>query len=159
MSQNVATIICPALGRGVTRSKRQAMIWRRKAAELGQASSCLNLAARMYGDQPYAREIGHVGEAAAGVATSAGLMQGHDIPSRVMTSVVHWLQKGGHDGQNLVDRLEEMRRETLEIGAYTRPLLSSSLRRFCHWNSQDHPTHPPESTHVKPKRGRVLDPD
>ena len=91
------------------------MIWRRKAAELGQAEACWNLASRMYADLPYAREIGHVGEVVAGVATSDGVMQGHDVPSDVLTGVVHWLQKGGH---NLVVRLDVMRREALKGGNY-----------------------------------------
>ena len=34
---------------------------------------------------------------AAGAATSAGVMQGHEVPSDVLTSVVHWLRKGSHD--------------------------------------------------------------
>ena len=90
----MASFICPALGRGVTRSKRQAMQWTRKAAESGHAKACLNLAVRMYGDEPYAREVGHVGDA-AWVATSAGVMEGHDVPSDVLIGVVHWLRNGG----------------------------------------------------------------
>jgi hypothetical protein len=39
----------------------------------------------MYGDQPYACEVGHVGEA-AGVATSAEVIEGHDVPPDVLTS-------------------------------------------------------------------------
>ena len=39
-------------------------------------------------DLPYAREVGHV-EEAAGVATSAGVMEGHDVPPDVLTGVVH----------------------------------------------------------------------
>jgi hypothetical protein len=68
----------------------------RKAAELGFPEACLALAARMYGDHPYAREVGHVGEA-AGVATAAGVTEGHDVPPDVMTGVLHWLLKGGYD--------------------------------------------------------------
>ena len=63
----MASIIGQALGRGVTRSKRRATHWMRKAAEDGDTPSCLRLACRMYTDQPYAREVGHVGES-AGVA-------------------------------------------------------------------------------------------
>jgi hypothetical protein len=70
------------------------MRWKRKAAEAGHARACEQLAMFMYEDRPYAREVGHVGEA-AGVATSDGLMQGHDVPSDVLTGVVHWLRKGG----------------------------------------------------------------
>jgi len=33
----------------------------------------------MYEDRPYAREVGHVGEA-AGIAASAGVTEGHDVP-------------------------------------------------------------------------------
>jgi len=92
----VAGIICQALGYGVTRSKRRAIQWCRKAAELGHTRSCLRLAVSMYADRPYAREAGHVGEA-AGAATLAGVMEGHDVSPDVLTSVVHWLRKGGHD--------------------------------------------------------------
>jgi len=86
------------------------MQWLRKAADNGQADACLRLAACMYGDAPYAREVGHVQEA-AGVATSAGVMEGHDVPPDVLTGVVHWLRNGGH---NLNDKLDELRREALE---------------------------------------------
>jgi len=92
------------------------MQWRRKAAENGVAGRCRELAARMYADLPYAREVGHVGEA-AGVATSAGVMEGHDVPPDVLTGVVHWLRKGGHD---LVSELDAFRREALEGGHYCR---------------------------------------
>jgi TPR repeat protein len=61
-SYDAASISCQALGRGVTRSKRKAMQWLRKAAESGHTHSCSRLATRMYGDHPYAREVGHVGE-------------------------------------------------------------------------------------------------
>jgi len=66
----------------------------RKAADLGSADACKKLARTMYMDQPHAREVGRV-EEAAGVATSAGVMEGHDVPADVLTSVVHWLQKAG----------------------------------------------------------------
>ena len=92
----MASNICQALGRGVTRSKQMAVRWTRKAAENGYIRACAELAQRMYGDLPYAREVGHVGEA-AGVATSAGLMEGHDVPPDVLTGVVHWLRKGEHN--------------------------------------------------------------
>jgi len=90
----VASISCLALGRGVTRSRRRAMQWLRKAADNGQAVGCLQLAKRMYGDRPYAREVGHVGDC-AGIATSAGVMDGHEVPPDVLTGVVHWLRNGG----------------------------------------------------------------
>jgi hypothetical protein len=47
----------------------------------------------MYGDQPYAREIRHVGKA-AGVATSSEFIEGHDVPPDVLTGVVDWLLMG-----------------------------------------------------------------
>jgi TPR repeat protein len=114
--RDVASIICQALGRGVTRSKRRAMQWRRKSAENGDADSCWQLAGRMYMDQPYAREVGHVVEAAA-VATSVGVMEGHDVPDEVVTGVAHWLRMGGHD---IVASLDVLRRDALDGGAYCR---------------------------------------
>jgi len=109
----VASAICQSLGRGVTRSKRRAVQWLRKAAEMGHDKACLALAARMYGDVPYARQVGHVGEA-AGVATSiADMVLLHDVPPDVMTSVVHWLHRGG---DNLSQSLDGFRREAL-VGA------------------------------------------
>ena len=36
-------------------------------------------------------------EEAAGVATSSGVTEGHDVPPDVMTGVLHWLRKGGYD--------------------------------------------------------------
>jgi len=92
------------------------MQWRRKAAENGNAEACYKLAAHMYGDLPYAREVGHVGEA-AGVAAPAGVMEGHDVPPEDLAGVVHWLRKGGH---NPVDKLNAFRREALEGGQYCR---------------------------------------
>ena len=65
-------------------------------------------------DRPYAREAGHVGEAAGG-ATPAGIVEGHDVPPDVLTGVSHWLQKGGH---NTVDRLDEFRRGAVEGAIY-----------------------------------------
>ena len=88
----------------------------RKAAETGDADACLQLANRMYLDVPYAREVGHVGEA-AGVATLAGVIEGHDVPLDVLKSVVYWLQKGRH---NPIDKLDALRSEVLEGGRYCR---------------------------------------
>ena len=111
-SYDVASIICEALGRGVKRSKQMAMRWLRKAAESGHADSCFRLAARMYADQPYAREVGHMVEA-SGVTAPAWVTEGHDVPTDVLTSVVHWLQKGGH---NPIYMLSSFRRAAL-VGA------------------------------------------
>jgi len=86
------------------------MQWSRKAAENGDAASCLLVASYIYLDNPYAREVGHVVEA-AGVATLDGVMEGHDVPPDVLTSVVLWLRKGGHD---LVNELDMSRRAALE---------------------------------------------
>jgi len=115
-SHDTASIIRRSLGRGVTRSKRRVMQWTRKAAESGHADACLKLAGLMYGDQPYAREVGHVGEA-AGVATPAGVTEGHDVPPDVMTGVLHWLRKGGHDA---VEYLEVLRFMALEGANFCR---------------------------------------
>jgi hypothetical protein len=70
----------------------------------------------MYGDYPYAREVGHV-EEATGVATSAGVMEGHDVSPHVMSSVVYWMRKGRHD---IVDELALFRRSALEGAKYCR---------------------------------------
>ena len=113
-SHDEASIICQALWRGVSRSKRRAMQWMRKAAETGYADACWRLAERMYGDLPYAREVGHVGED-AGAATSAGVMEGHDVPPDVLTGVVHWLRKGWC---NLDEALDRFRRVALEGAKY-----------------------------------------
>ena len=88
----------------------------RKAAENGHNDGCLTLAARMYLDQPYAREIGHVGEAAV-VAALAGVTEGHDFPPDVLTSVVYWLRNGGHDP---VHNLDMFRSAVLEGDTYCR---------------------------------------
>ena len=94
------------------------MQWMRNSAENGQTLACLQLATCMYGDHPYAREVGHV-EEAAGVAPSAGVMEGHDVPRDVLTSVIHWVRKGGHT--NLVDgHLDDLRKRALEGGLYCR---------------------------------------
>jgi hypothetical protein len=72
------------------------MQWLRKAAEKEHTQACLQLASDIYGNLPYARDVGHTGQA-AGVAPSVGIMGGHDVPPDVLTGVVHWLRKGGHD--------------------------------------------------------------
>jgi hypothetical protein len=93
------------------------MRWLRKAAENGLAGACLELAGCMYGDQPYAREVGHVVE----VATSAGVIEGHDVPPDVLTSVLHWLQKGCATGQHSpLGMLIAFRRGQLEGAKYCR---------------------------------------
>jgi TPR repeat protein len=114
---DAASNICQALERGVTRSKRRAMQWGRKAAENGDTDSCSGLAVDMYRDGPYAREVGHVGEATAGVDTSVGVIEGHDVPPDVLTSVVHWFHKGGY---NVVEMLDKCRREALQGAKYCR---------------------------------------
>jgi len=96
------------------------MKWMRKAAENGRADAMMRLATHMYTDQPYAREVGHV-EEAAGVATSAGVIEGHDIPPDVMIGVLHWLRKGCATGQH--DPLEVL--NGLRFGA-------SEGNRYCH---------------------------
>jgi TPR repeat protein len=106
--------ICPALGRGVTRSKQLAISWLRKAAENGHVDSCSLLASKMYADLPYAREVGHVGEAVR-VALPAGVTEGHDVPPDVLRGVIHWLRKSG---LSLVDSLKEFRRRTVEGEQY-----------------------------------------
>ena len=52
---------------------------------------------------------------AAGVATSAGVMEGHDVPPDVLTSVVYWVRKGGF---NPLELLEDMRRKAVEGAKY-----------------------------------------
>ena len=113
-TRDVASNICQALGRGVTRSKRRAVQWLRTAAEYGYARACLGLAARMYGDMPYAREVGHVVET-AGVVSSAGAMEGHDVPPDVMIGVVHWLRTArAGKAHDLVAELDTLRKLALE---------------------------------------------
>jgi hypothetical protein len=74
----------------------------------------------MYGDLPYARAVGHVGEA-AGVATEAGVTEGHDVPPAVLAGVLHWVRKGCVAGQDDPgDVLEEFRREALVGSKYCR---------------------------------------
>ena len=98
-SYDVASIVCQALGRGVTRSKRAALRWLRMAAENGYVEACYELARDMYLNLPYAREIGRLGEAAvvAGVdwgGVTAAFRQAHDVPPDVLTSVMYWSRKG-----------------------------------------------------------------
>jgi hypothetical protein len=133
--------ICQALERGVTRSKRRAQEYIRKAAENGQDGACIKLASNMYVDHAYAREVGHVGEAAreaAGLASSAGDMEGHDMPQAVLTSIIHWMQKEeGFGPAHLTPCLDQLRKQGLEGGmhcrnegcevwAYTRQLIDST---------------------------------
>ena len=95
--------------RGVMRSKKRALQWARKAAENGHATSCFKLASGIYRDKPYAREVGHVVEA-AGVTASTGVMAGHDVPPGVLTDVLQWLQNGGY---NQTDALNKFRSDAL----------------------------------------------
>ena len=46
-----------------------------------------------YDDRPHAREVGHVGEA-AGIASPAGVMEGHDLPPDVLTGVFQGCGRG-----------------------------------------------------------------
>ena len=92
----MASVICEAFGRGVTRSKRRYMQWLRKAAENGHSFACLHLAECMYTGRPYAREVGLVEEAAR-VATSVEVTEGRDVPPDVLSSVMHWLRNGEHN--------------------------------------------------------------
>jgi TPR repeat protein len=94
------------------------MQWLRKAAENGIADACMRLATRMYADQPYAREVGHVMEA-GGDATSAAVVEGHNVPPDVLTSVVHWLRKGCATRQHdPIDALNALRKAASEGGQY-----------------------------------------
>jgi hypothetical protein len=107
---------------GVTRSKRRAMQWYRKAADMGVVMMCVVLARDMYDDRPHARAVGHVEVEATGVAMTAADMEGHDVPPEVLKSVVYWLQKGcvtgGPTPLTPLDCLEELRRAAVEGGAY-----------------------------------------
>ena len=62
---------------------------------------------------PYAREVGHVGEA-VGVATPVGVMEVYDVPLDVLCGVAHWLRKGGYDLVGLDRQLGEFRKVALE---------------------------------------------
>jgi TPR repeat protein len=105
---------------GVRRSKWRALQWMRQAAVCGELNSCLRLARGMYLNLPYAREVGHVGEA-AGPAMSAGVVDGHDVSPDVLTDVVHWLQKGCVTGQrDPLKALDLLRRVALQGGPYCR---------------------------------------
>ena len=61
-----------------------------------------------------------VGEG-TGVAALAGVTEGHDLIPDVLTSVVHWLRRGGDDEiVKLNERLNDFRITTLEGGAHCR---------------------------------------
>jgi hypothetical protein len=85
----------------------------RKAAENGDTEACLKLAGCMYGGHPYAREVGHVVQAAE-VATSVGVMERHDVSLDVMTGVLHWLRKGGHNPSVVIEKLRSIALEGAE---------------------------------------------
>jgi hypothetical protein len=76
----------------------------------------MRLGVSMYLDLPYARELGHVVEA-AGVVTPAGVMEGHDVPACVLTSVIYWLQKEKGADHSLA-MLDGLRKKSLEGGEY-----------------------------------------
>ena len=111
----MSSVFCQALGRGVTRSKGLCMYWRRKAAENGNTAMCLTLAKNMYEYRPNARKVGHVVDAAVNATTVGSMEGGHDVPGDVLISVVHWLQKGGH---NVAGGLNGFRRVALEGSGY-----------------------------------------
>jgi len=103
------------------------LIW---AAENGHIRSRFQLAQSMYEDFPYARKLGLVSEA-AGVATSAGVMEGHDVPQDVLTVVMHWLRKGCATGQrDPLDELDGFRRAALEGAAYCYNVGCTVVRRL-----------------------------
>ena len=119
-SCDAASNIWLALGRGVKRSKRRAQECLRQAAENGHVGACIKLASNMYVDHAYAREVGHVGEAAA-VTSSAGDMEGHDVPHDVLTSIIHWLlQEEGFGPADLTPCLDQLRKRALVGGTYCR---------------------------------------
>ena len=101
-------------GRGVAGKKKEAMRWRRKAADNGHAKSCCILGLDMYADRPHARDLGHV-EEAAGMATSAGVGEGNDVPPEVLASVMYWLRRGPHPPLGV---LEQCRKHALEGAQY-----------------------------------------
>ena len=95
----MSSSICPALERGVKRSKEASMRWTREAAKNGHIDSCVYIAQFMYGDQPHAREVGRVGEAtSAEVATLAGLLESHEVPPDVLADVVFGCRRDAQTG-------------------------------------------------------------
>jgi hypothetical protein len=76
---------------------------------------CLFSMTLMNGDLPYAREIGLVEEEEAAGTTSAGYVEGHDVPPDVLTSVLHWFRQAQH---NPVEGLADLRKMALEGGRY-----------------------------------------
>lgn len=80
-----------ASGRGVKRSKRRSQLWARRAADLGTALVCLDLARDMHTDRPYARKVGFV--VGAEEVGHEVFTQGHDVPPAVLASMVHWIRK------------------------------------------------------------------
>jgi len=94
---------------------QRSLRWTRNAAESGQTPACLKLAACVYADRLYAREVGHVGEA-AGVAASAWAPEGHNVPPEVLTDVLHWLRKGCRQGLELVHFSAQLERIAWDRG-------------------------------------------
>jgi len=150
-THDAASIIYQTLGRGVTRSKRRAMQWRRKAAENGHAGACLTLAGRMYADLPYAREVGHVGEA-AGVAASVGVVEGHDVPPDVLTSVVLGCGRGDISQSTRLTSYADKRWRGVSIATTT----GAKLRAFRRTSRFARNARPPgtAATHVRHRIGR-----
>ena len=73
--------------------------------------------------------VGLVGEA-AGVSTSAGVLEGHDVPPDVLASVVHWLLKGGG---NPVKELAGYRQMALVGSDYCCNGTCEVVGRGLHW--------------------------
>jgi len=115
-----------SVGRGVARSKRRALKWVREAAELGHAEACLQLAYGLYHDYPYAREVGHTelatgdicADLCGGAEPGLSRVKGHgDVPADVMTSVIQWMLRGGH---NPLTEIDACRSVAVEGGQYCR---------------------------------------
>jgi len=117
LSRGVWGVLCVRNGSGRAEKWTSVSPWR-KAAENGHTTACMYLATHMYMDQPYAREVGHVGEA-AGAASLSWVMEGHDVSPDVMIGVLHWVRKGCATGQHdPLHKLDEMKSLTLEGGRH-----------------------------------------
>jgi hypothetical protein len=72
----------------------------------------------IYYDRPYAREVGHVEEAAAteDVVASDEFMEGQDVTPEILADVVYWLRKGA--GLDPLAELNRCRNTTLKGAKY-----------------------------------------